>query len=136
MRVQWKAAIKTAECITRSSSRKRSGRAKRGTEAGEEAADNFQRNPEAGNEQVCERQLQEQRPVLAELVELPFLRLLWGVHGTTTGMDPTGAMAGDSFGDGVEPSELKYLGGTLRQVLTGGGATRRVQGREVRRWKD
>ena len=74
-------------------------------------------------------------------MELPFLRLLWGVHGSTTGgaaraAAAAAASAAGGVGDGglvveVEPAELKYLGESLRQTLVG-RVTRRVMGGEVR----
>lgn len=75
-------------------------------------------------------------------MEFPFLQLLWGVHGSTTrgatgatgvagAADAAGAAAGDGSAVEVEPSELKFLGASLRQTLVG-QVTRRVPGGEVR----
>lgn len=131
MRVQWKTAINTAEGIARDKRGKRSlplrtaaETTRRGTTAGE-TRDN-----------CCTPEIDSQQRAFAQLVEAPFLRLLWGVHGTTAGLSVTAAAAAAAAEDAssaeVEPSELKYLGASLRQVLAGGGAAGRVRGGEVR----
>lgn len=67
------------------------------------------------------------------LLEVPFVRFLWGVHGSTTptAADAVAAAGEDDSDVRVEPSELKYLGASVRQTLFG-RATRRVRDGAVR----
>lgn len=104
LRLEWEAAVKAANRIARG---KRPPRRERGN-AGQAASD-----------------------ASTALVELPFLRLLWGVHGSTTGGAAGAAAGGGSVAAEIEPSELKYLGASLRQTLVG-RVTRKVVGGEVR----
>ncbi|CAN0104637.1 unnamed protein product, partial [Laminaria digitata] len=64
----------------------------------------------------------------AELVELPFLRFLWHVHGGSASVTPPAAMGQGlgACGDGVEPSELKYFSASMRPLL---GSRRKTRGR-------
>ena len=71
-----------------------------------------------------------------ERVELPFLRLLWHVHGSASATTTTSAIKqvldSGPYGEGVgefEPSELKYFCASMRPLL---GTRRKTRGREVR----
>ncbi|CAM9300736.1 unnamed protein product, partial [Hapterophycus canaliculatus] len=140
LRMQWKAAIKTAEHIALENSgrwplslRAAAGRPNRGT-AARAARDGYHFTQEIESERPShfqQQQQQRQQPAPAELVEVPFLRFLWGVHGTTTGRSATAAAVEGGLRAEVEPSELKYLGASLRHVLTGGGSAARAQGAEI-----
>ncbi|CAM9575821.1 unnamed protein product, partial [Scytosiphon promiscuus] len=124
LRHQWKEAIKAAERIACYRREKRPERATLATPPGR-VSGRLNLNPEVDRKPPHQHELHDQPPVLAEFVEVPFLRLVWGVHGTATADGPAQALAGESSRVEVEPSELKYLGASLRQALPGGGGTSR-----------
>lgn len=103
LRLEWEAAVKAADNIARGKWPRRE-RGKSGERAAADASNT--------------------------LVEFPFLRFLWRVHGNTTG--GAAGEARDGAVVEIEQSELKYLGASLRQTLVG-RVTRREQGGEVRR---
>lgn len=109
VRLEWEAAVKAAERIARGK-RIHRGRSK---------------TPE---ETASQRQAPD---ASTTLVELPFLRFLWAAHGSTTAGAASTAAGGDGSVVEIEPSELKYLGASMRQTLVG-RATRRLRGGGVR----
>lgn len=123
LRLEWNAAIRTATRIARDS-----GSGELDT-AGGSARYSYEG---AGYDTAEHRTGQRQRATTGTsaipLVEAPILRFLWGLHGSATvavALETAGASAG------VEPSELKYLGASLRSTLIG-GTNRRIRGSQVR----
>ncbi|CAM9441381.1 unnamed protein product, partial [Ectocarpus sp. 4 AP-2014] len=115
LRLEWSAVIRTATRIARES-----GSGELGTAGSVDYS--YEGASHDKEEQRTQRKEQQQHATTTDtsgipLVEAPILRFLWGLHGSTT----AGASAG------VEPSELKYVGASLRSTLVG-GANRRVWG--------
>ena len=120
LRLEWKATVKAAYRIAR-------GKRPR-LAAGEAATAGDGHRGVSVDNSGRDRQRSVMMDNSAPLVEAPFLRFLWSVHGVTAAAAVTAAAE-----EGVEPSELKYLGASLRRTMVG-QVTRRVRGGEVR-WR-
>lgn len=126
LRVAWSAAIRTATRIARDS-----GSGELGTAGSADYS--YEGASHDKEEQRTQRKEQRQHATTTDtsgipLVEAPILRFLWGLHGSTAAgvtLETAWASAG------VEPSELKYVGASLRSTLVG-GANRRIWGSQVR----
>ncbi|CAM9342694.1 unnamed protein product [Ectocarpus sp. 8 AP-2014] len=122
LRLEWRASIRTATRIARES-----GSGELGTAGSADYS--YEGASHDKEEQRTQRKEQRQHGTTTDtsgipLVEAPILRFLWGLHGSTAAgitLETAGA------GAGVEPSELKYVGASLRSALVG-GANRRIWG--------
>ncbi|CAN0054047.1 unnamed protein product [Ectocarpus fasciculatus] len=121
LRLEWNAAIRTATRIARGN-----GSGELGT-AGSAHYTYEGASCDTAEQRTGQRQHATTDTSAIPLVEAPILRFLWGLHGSTTAavaQETAGASAG------VEPSELKYLGASLRSTLVG-GTYRKIRGSQA-----